>query len=153
MQSIYFWKSKLNALFWQEKLRADLRKYSGRRKRKLTYLPCTSCSMAIWVWEIVARLWIAIVVINICRGLKNEKNVKIVNEMVFCYQNCSDLLWEKIDLVIEKNFWNRRLKAKNLQKFWDHYNNLFQLCSEKSEQFLVTEYFFDLFQEDSDQID
>ena len=41
-------------------------------------------------------------------------------EMVFCYQNCSDLLWEKIVLVIEKNFWNSRLKAKNLQIFWDH---------------------------------
>ena len=24
--------------------------------------------------------------------------------MVFCYQNCSDLLWEKIVLVIKKNF-------------------------------------------------
>ena len=35
--------------------------------------------------------------------------------MVFCYQNCSDLLWEKIVLVIEKNFWNSRLNAKNLQ--------------------------------------
>ena len=36
--------------------------------------------------------------------------------MVFCYQNCSDLLWEKIVLVIEKNFWNSRLSqelAKN----------------------------------------
>ena len=32
--------------------------------------------------------------------------------MVFCYQNCSDLLWEKIVLVIEK--------------FWDHWNNLFR---------------------------
>ena len=40
--------------------------------------------------------------------------------LVFCYQNCSDLLWEKTVLVIEKNFWNSRLKAKNLQKFWDH---------------------------------
>ena len=28
----------------------------------------------------------------------------MVLEMVFCYQNCSDLLWEKIVLVIEKNF-------------------------------------------------
>ena len=35
-------------------------------------------------------------------------------------QNCSDLLWEKIVQVIEKNFWNSRLKAENLQKFWDH---------------------------------
>ena len=41
---------------------------------------------------------------------------------VFCYQNCTDLLWEEIVLVkvIQKNFWNLRLKAKNLQKFWDH---------------------------------
>ena len=37
---------------------------------------------------------------------------------VFCYQNCSDLLWEKIVLVIEKNFWNSRQKAKNLQEQW-----------------------------------
>ena len=41
-------------------------------------------------------------------------------EMVFCYQNCSDLLWEKIVLVIEKKFWNSRLKPENLQKIWDH---------------------------------
>jgi hypothetical protein len=42
--------------------------------------------------------------------------------VVFCYQNCSDLLWEKIVLVIKKNFWNTRLKAENLQiwskQFW-----------------------------------
>ena len=47
-------------------------------------------------------------------------------KMVFCYQNYSDLLWEKIALVIEKNFWNSRLKGKNLQVFWDHMNNLFK---------------------------
>ena len=29
--------------------------------------------------------------------------------LVFCFQNCSDLLWEKIVLVMEKNFWNSRL--------------------------------------------
>ena len=29
-----------------------------------------------------------------------------MKEMVFCDQNWSDLLWEKIVLVIEKNFWN-----------------------------------------------
>ena len=48
------------------------------------------------------------------------KNVALTDQthlkkMVFCYQNCSDLLWEKIALVIEKNFWNLRLKAENLQ--------------------------------------
>ena len=35
---------------------------------------------------------------------------EIWSEMVFCYQNSSDLLWEEI----EKNFWNSRLKAENL---------------------------------------
>ena len=57
--------------------------------------------------------------------------------------NCSDLLWKKIVLVIEKNFWNSRLQAEaggctrigseaigivvrwlmvcnTLQNFWDH---------------------------------
>ena len=46
--------------------------------------------------------------------------------MVFSYQNCSDLLWEKIVPVIEKNFWNSRLKPENFQKFWDHLNILFK---------------------------
>ena len=50
----------------------------------------------------------------------------LLRRMVFCYQNCSDLLWEKIVLVIEKNFWNSRLNAKNLQKIWNHWNNLFK---------------------------
>ena len=49
-----------------------------------------------------------------------SKNIIIcIWYLVFCYQNCSDLLWEKNVLVIEKNFWNSRL-ASNLQKFWDH---------------------------------
>ena len=50
------------------------------------------------------------------QGKKTDKTT----EMVFCYQNCSDLLWEKIVLVIEKNFWNSRLKAEKFQNFWDH---------------------------------
>ena len=44
---------------------------------------------------------------------------------IFC-QNCSDLLREKIILVIEKNFWYFMLKAENLQNFWDHEDNLFK---------------------------
>ena len=27
---------------------------------------------------------------------------------------------KKIVIVIEKNFWNSRLKAENFQNFWDH---------------------------------
>ena len=30
--------------------------------------------------------------------------VMFKKRMVFCYQNCFDLLWEKIVLVFEKNF-------------------------------------------------
>ena len=48
------------------------------------------------------------------------------NPMVFCYQNCTDLLWEKNVLVIEKNFRNSRLKAMDFQTFWDHLNNSFK---------------------------
>ena len=51
-------------------------------------------------------------------------------------KNC--IFFTKIVLVIEKNFWNSRLKAENLQ----NYSNI-----ESSEQFLVTECFFNLFLE------
>ena len=37
-------------------------------------------------------------------------------EIVFCLQNCSDLLWEKNVLVIKKNVWHLKLKDENLQK-------------------------------------
>ena len=63
---------------------------------------------------------------NYNRKVKQERGRK----MVFCFQNCSDQLWEKNVLLIKKNFWNLRLKAKNLQNFLDH------MSSERSEQFL-----------------
>ena len=63
--------------------------------------------------------------------------------MVFCYQNCSDLLWEKIVLVIEKTFeilgWRLRIciflrsqekfiwTVKGQNNFWNRM--LFQLIS------------------------
>ena len=58
------------------------------------------------------------------------------HQMVFCYQNCSDLLWEKIVLVIEKKI------CKNFEITWT-------ICSDsvRSKQFLVTECFLNLFLE------
>ena len=49
--------------------------------------------------------------------------------MVFCFQNCSELLWEKIVLMIEKIFWNSRLKPNNLQKMYSQtiIQNLIQI--------------------------
>ena len=64
--------------------------------------------------------------------------------MAFCCQNCSDLLWERIVLGIEKNFWNSRLQAENLQK---NLRSLYYSSSERSEQFLVTECLLTLFLE------
>ena len=58
--------------------------------------------------------------------------------MFFCYQNCSDLLLEKIVLVIKKIF-------KIFEITRTIYSN-----SGSSEQFLVTECFFNLFLEVSD---
>ena len=46
-------------------------------------------------------------------------------EIVFCFQNCSDLQWEQIVVAIKKNFWNWRLKAGTI------YSN-----SERAQQFL-----------------
>ena len=37
---------------------------------------------------------------KIGHGFSNKGVQKLTLEMVFCYQNCSDLLWEKIVLVI-----------------------------------------------------
>ena len=62
---------------------------------------------------------------NVCRGF-----LFLTVEMVFCYQNCSDLLWEKIVLVNEKIFKDFEITRT--------------ICSNsgRSEQFLVTECFF-----------
>ena len=57
---------------------------------------------------------------------EEEVSFRKMKEMVFCCQNCSDLLWEKIVLVREKivlvreKLLNLRLKANNFQKLWDH---------------------------------
>ena len=40
--------------------------------------------------------------------LTNLNQRKNFQEWVFCYHNCSDILWEKFVLVIKKNFWNSR---------------------------------------------
>ena len=59
---------------------------------------------------ILNEKWICIYLISCMLIFKKN------GEMVFCYQNCSDLLWEKMVLVVKKNFWNSRPRvAKNLR--------------------------------------
>ena len=64
-------------------------------------------------------------------------------KMVFCYQNWSDLLWEKLFQWSRKTFEIRGWRPRICKIFvitWTIYSN-----SERSEQFLVTECFFNLF--------
>ena len=57
-------------------------------------------------------------------GHINLYNSTCCSRLVFCFKNWSDLLWQKIVLVIEINFRNSMLKAENLQNFWNYLNNL-----------------------------
>ena len=59
---------------------------------------------------------------------KKEMKLGERKEMVFCYQNCSYLLWEKIALVIEK---------KKLLKF-EAEGREFEKNSRSLEQFIQT---------------
>ena len=42
--------------------------------------------------------------------------MKCMQNLVFCNQNWSDLLWEKIVLVIEKNYWNSETEGQEFAK-------------------------------------
>ena len=64
-------------------------------------------------------------------------------EMVFCYQNCSDLLVEKIVLVIKKTFEIRGWRPRIYKNF--EISRTICSNSESLEQFLVTECFLNLF--------
>ena len=70
-----------------------------------------------------------------CRQRKNWKlSLASTTEMVFCYQNCSDLLWEKIVLVIEKKFEVRVWRPRICKHF--EISRTICLNSERSENFL-----------------
>ena len=54
-------------------------------------------------------------------GFELVKATKVVEGMaseimVFCYQNCSDLLWEKTVLMTEKNFWKSEVEGQEFAK-------------------------------------
>ena len=78
---------------------------------------------------------------NICKSFQTRENLNW--EMVFCYQNCSDLLREKIVLVIKKKLWGWRPR---IWKFVEITRTIYS-NSERSEQFMVIECFFNLFLE------
>ena len=48
--------------------------------------------------------------------------------MVFCFENCSDILRETIDLVMEKKFCKFAIEGQVFANFWDHIDNWFEQC-------------------------
>ena len=86
---------------------------------------CTVTSMQQTICHLDLLFWVSFVPLEwILKVKKCQKhfffNLSKKRTLVFCYKNCSDLLWEKNVLVIVKKIWNSRLKAENLQNFWDH---------------------------------
>ena len=64
-------------------------------------------------------------------GLYQSKKVW---SMLFCFK--------KNVLVINKNFWNWRLKANNMQNFWDHYLEQFIQTVKRQKNFLTCSWRF-----------
>ena len=91
-------------------------------------------------YDKINKIWKQSVLYRICANCSSTFKALSDISMVFRYQNCSDLLWEKIVVLIEKNFWNSRLKARICKKF--EITGTIYSSSERSEQFLVTECFF-----------
>ena len=58
--------------------------------------------------------------------------------MVFCYQNCSDLLCEKIVPVIENVFFKLEAEGREFAKNFEITRTIYS-NSKRSEEFLVTE--------------
>ena len=42
--------------------------------------------------------------------------------LVICFENCSDLLWQKIVVVNEKNFWKFEAEGQEFDFFWENHN-------------------------------
>ena len=66
----------------------------------------------------------------------------VPTKMVFCFHNCSDLLWEKNVRVIEKFFWNSMLKAENFLRTLEQF-----IKTIKGQNNSWNRMFFTLFQE------
>ena len=61
--------------------------------------------------------------------------------MAFFYENCSNLLWEKNVIIIEKNIYTSEAEGENFQKFWDHYVEQF-IRTVKGQTVFETEHSF-----------
>ena len=118
------WKSRhfMNQLDWNP---------TTQSKSFITNIIFLLCSLRLMGLVCVLYKCVPAVQIFAASGNYNYKKCSIMchfvffwRELVFCYQNCSDLLWEKIVLVIEKTF---EWKVRTQNNFWQQ--NVFLTCS------------------------
>ena len=58
---------------------------------------------------------------NCCKPATVPHDVTFPQEkIVFCYKNCSELLWEKVVLLIEKKLFKFKAEGQEFQKICDH---------------------------------
>ena len=97
-----------------------LEKRNSQDRVACMYFSCTSTVLflCIQLWEsphVMLLVWWA----SIFFVSQTPRFTWHSEQMVFCYLNCSDLLWEKIVLVIKKNFeirgWKQRYTYRVLQ--------------------------------------
>ena len=108
----------------------------GTRQKIIRFYSCISPFKTHLVadinWKLLSRTWVA------------ESHLTWA-EMVFCFQNCSDLLWEKNCFSDREKLEIRDWRPRILKIF--EITRTIDSNSERSEQFLVTECLFNLFLE------
>ena len=73
---------------------------------------------------------------NLKKRIKIHLNSHVsLIKTVFCFQYCSELLWEKIVLVIEKNFWTFEIRVWRARIKKKEITITIYLSSESSVQF------------------
>ena len=90
-----------------------------------------TCFYESWIYE----TWICSMKFLVCLDLFERIKIDYkIPILISCYQNCFDILWERIVLVIEKIFWNSRLR---ICKMFEITRTICSNC-ERWEQFSVT---------------
>ena len=98
---------KLFFCFLIKKLSLELRMYSTCHYAGKLFVQAIKCYLKFCGPNVLVQ--------KVSKLVKQEKIKR--NTMVFWYHNCSDLLWEKIILVIKKTFKNRGWRLRICKNF------------------------------------
>ena len=112
------------------------KKETGKRKKRQRHIPQPDITTTNYYYYILPELEPIPLHIHFLTIPWRSRGPCHMDEHIFIYGNIPvllfiislwyfvtkivlTLLWEKIVLVIEKNFWNSMLKAENLKFFWE----------------------------------